>query len=76
MAASEKSCGRPPTPPAAGIHQNHTAGGANGSTMVMLFVTLMCFLCCCLCFLCRPVWLSSLAVCRQVGGGMAEWLGT
>jgi hypothetical protein len=37
----EKSCGRPPTPPAAWIYQIHTAGGASGSTtMVMLFVML------------------------------------
>jgi hypothetical protein len=40
MAALEKSCGRPPTSPAAWIHQIHTAGGANGPTMVMLFVML------------------------------------
>ncbi len=44
MVASEKSCPRPPAPPAAWIHQIHTAGGASSSiTMVMVFV-------CCLCF--------------------------
>ena len=43
MAALEKPCGRPPTPPAAWIHQIHIAGGVNGSTMVMLFVMLLCF---------------------------------
>jgi hypothetical protein len=49
MAASEKICGRPPTPPAAWIHQIHAAGGASGSTtMVMLFVMLV--------VLCIAVW--------------------
>ena len=40
MEASEKSCRRPPDPPEAWIHQIYTAGGANGSTIVMLFVML------------------------------------
>ena len=39
MVASEKSCERLPAPPAAWIHQIHTAEGASGSTtMVMVFV--------------------------------------
>jgi hypothetical protein len=38
--ALAKICGRPPAPPAAWIHQIHAAGGASGSTtMVMLIVT-------------------------------------
>jgi hypothetical protein len=41
MAALEKICGGPSTPPAAWNHQIHAAGGASGSaTMVMLFVML------------------------------------
>ena len=41
MAALEKSCGRPPAPPAAWTHQIHTAGRVSSSTtMVMLFVML------------------------------------
>jgi hypothetical protein len=60
MTAWEKSCKRLPAPPTAWINQIHAAGGARGSTnMVMVFV-------CCLCFLCRLVWLLSLVVCRQV----------
>jgi hypothetical protein len=43
MAALGRTCTRPPTPQAAWIHQIHAAGGASGSTtMVMVFV-------CCLC---------------------------
>jgi hypothetical protein len=38
MAAMEKVCARPPTPWAAWVHQIHAAGGASGSTtMVMVF---------------------------------------
>jgi len=36
-AALEKICGRPPTPPAAWIHQIHAAGGASGSTTICAF---------------------------------------
>jgi hypothetical protein len=37
----EKTCDRPPVPPAAWIHQIHATGGASGSTtMVMVFVVL------------------------------------
>jgi len=39
MAASERACARTPTPRAAWVHQTHVAGGASGSTtMVMVFV--------------------------------------
>jgi hypothetical protein len=45
MAASEKLCERPPTPPAAWIHQIHAAGGVsdsitmvNGDGVCLLFV--------------------------------------
>jgi hypothetical protein len=51
MRASENSCGRPPTPPAAGIHHIHTAGGANGSTMVML-LSCCCAFCVVVCAFC------------------------
>ena len=41
MAASEHTCTRLPTPQAAWVHQIHAAGGAIGSTtMVMVFVML------------------------------------
>jgi hypothetical protein len=41
MAALGHTCARPPTPQAAWVHQIHTAGGASGSTtMVMVFVML------------------------------------
>ena len=41
MEASERSCARPPTPQVAWVHQIHAAGGAIGSTtMVMVFVML------------------------------------
>ena len=41
MEASERSCARPPTPQVAWFHQIHAAGGAIGSTtMVMVFVML------------------------------------
>ena len=44
MAASEKSCARPPAPPAAWIHQIRAAGGASSSTtMVMVFVLFVLF---------------------------------
>ena len=37
--ASEQTFARPPTPQAAWVHQIHAAGGASGSTtMVMVFV--------------------------------------
>ena len=37
--ASERTCARPPTPQTAWVHQIHAAGGASGSTtMVMVFV--------------------------------------
>ncbi len=39
--ASEKMCGRPPTPPVAWFHQIHASGGVSGSTMVALFVMLV-----------------------------------
>ncbi len=51
MAASEKSCGRPPAPPAAWIHHIHTVGGANGSTMVML-LSCCCAFCAVVCAFC------------------------
>ncbi len=51
MAALEKSCGRPPAPPAAWIHQIHTAGGANVSTMVML-LSCSCAFCAVVCAFC------------------------
>ena len=39
--ASGRTCARPPTPQAAWVHQIHAAGGASGSTtMVMVFVML------------------------------------
>jgi len=41
MAASEHTCTSLPTPQAAWVHQIHAAGGASGSTtMVMVFVML------------------------------------
>ena len=44
--ASERTCTRPPTPQAAWVHQIHVAGGASGSTtMVMVFGRWLCFLC-------------------------------
>ena len=57
--ASKKICGRPPTPPAAWIHNIHATGGVSVSTtMVMLFVMLV--------VLCGAVWSSSLVMCRKV----------
>ena len=41
-----KNCGRPPNPRAVWVHQIHAAVGVGGSTtMVMVFVRLVCFLC-------------------------------
>jgi len=41
MAASGHTCARPTTPQVAWVHQIHTAGGASGSTtMMMVFVML------------------------------------
>jgi hypothetical protein len=45
MGASEKICGRPPTPPAAWIHQIHAAGGASGSTTMVMFFVMLIVLC-------------------------------
>ena len=58
--ASKKICGRPPTPPAAWIHNIHATGGVSiSTTMVMLFVMLV--------VLCGAVWSSSLVMCRKMG---------
>ena len=51
MVASEKSCGRLPVPPAAWIHHIHTAGGANGSTM-MILLSCCCAFCAVVCAFC------------------------
>ncbi len=40
MAASGHTCARPPTPQAAWVNQINTAGGASGSTTMMVFVML------------------------------------
>jgi hypothetical protein len=41
MAASGRTCTKPPTPQVAWFHQIHAAGGMSGSTtMVMVFVML------------------------------------
>jgi len=46
MAASEQACARLPTPRAVWVQQIYAAGGASGSTtMVMVFGGDLCFLC-------------------------------
>jgi hypothetical protein len=55
--AQERTCSRPPTPQATWVHQIHAAGGASGSTtMVMVFVRW--FVCFCVVF---DSWLVSRA---------------
>jgi len=45
MAASERACTRTPTPRVAWIYQIHAAGGASGSTTMVMVLGELWFLC-------------------------------